>query len=115
MSLAELKLRSAALPPEDQRELAAFLAALKLEGGGSGDESGAESSGGGSPGVLEEATRPALTLPEGDLPYHRHPAIGFLVSRTLTIPGFVPPTAEESAAIIERADEEEDLRRAGLF
>lgn len=56
----------------------------------------------------------AATLPEGELPYYRHPKTGFLVSRSLNNPGFVPPTAEESQALIERANEEEDLRRAGL-
>lgn len=55
------------------------------------------------------------TLPEDELPYHRHPKTGFLVSRPLNTPGFVPPTPEESQAMIERANEEEDLRRAGLL
>jgi hypothetical protein len=58
---------------------------------------------------------PAVTLPVGELPYYRHPKTGFLVSRTLSTAGFVPPTVEESEAIIERANEEEDLRRAGLL
>ncbi|TVP79643.1 MAG: hypothetical protein EA353_05595 [Puniceicoccaceae bacterium] len=54
-------------------------------------------------------------LPEGELPYHRHPETGFLVSRSLMTPGYIPPTPEESQAILERANEEEDLRRAGLL
>jgi len=55
------------------------------------------------------------SLPAGELPHYRHPETGFLVSRTLTTPGYVPPTPEESQAIIQRANEEEDLRRAGLL
>lgn len=55
------------------------------------------------------------TLPEGELPYEIDPQTGFPMARTLHIPGFVPPTVEESRAIIERANEEEDLRRAGLL
>lgn len=58
---------------------------------------------------------PAETLPEGELPYEIDPQTGFPVARMLNIPGFVPPTVEESQAIIERANEEEDLRRAGLL
>lgn len=58
---------------------------------------------------------PVVTLPEGELPYYRHPKTGFLVSRSLNTPGFVPPTPEESQAMIERANEEEDLCRAGLL
>jgi len=54
-------------------------------------------------------------LPEGELPYAIDPGTGMAVSRVLKTPGFVPPTAEESQAIIERANEEEDLRRAGLL
>lgn len=55
------------------------------------------------------------TLPEGELPYEIDPQTGFPMARTIHIPGFVPPTVEESRAIIERANEEEDLRRAGLL
>jgi hypothetical protein len=40
---------------------------------------------------------------------HRPSVTGMAVSRTQNIPGFVPPTPEESRAIIERANEE-DLR-----
>ncbi len=57
----------------------------------------------------------AETLPDGELPYVIEPRTGMAVSRTLNIPDFVPPTAEQSQAIIERANEEEDLRRAGLL
>jgi hypothetical protein len=55
------------------------------------------------------------TLREGELPYVIDPKTGMAVSRTLNTPGFVPPTAKESQAMIERANEEEDLRRAGLL
>ena len=54
-------------------------------------------------------------MPEGELPYYRHPQTGFLVSRSLMTPGYVPPTPEESQVMLERANEEEDLRRAGLL
>ena len=55
------------------------------------------------------------TLREGERPYTIDPKTGMAVSRTLNTPGFVPPTAKESHAMIERANEEEDLRRAGLL
>ena len=55
------------------------------------------------------------SLPEGELPYRIDPKTGMAVSRTLNIPGFVPPTAEVSQAVIDRANEEEDLHRAGLL
>ena len=57
----------------------------------------------------------AEPLPEGELPYHRHPKTGLLVSRTLKSEGYARPTLEESQAILERANEEEDLLRAGLL
>lgn len=57
----------------------------------------------------------AEVLPEGELPYVIDPTTGMAMARTLNTPGFVPPTPEESRAIIERANEEEDLRRAGLL
>jgi hypothetical protein len=57
----------------------------------------------------------AQALPENELPYVIDPETGMAVSRTLNTPGFVPPTVEESRAMIERANEEEDLRRAGLL
>lgn len=60
-------------------------------------------------------TSGAEAFPEGQLPYRIDPKTGMAVSRTRSTPGFVPPTAEESKAIIERANEEEDLRRAGLL
>ena len=64
----------------------------------------------------EQAQRsPLQALPEGELPYVIDPETGFPMARSLNIPGFVPPTPEESRAIIERANEEEDLRRAGLL
>jgi hypothetical protein len=59
-------------------------------------------------------TPAAETLPEGELPYRIDAKTGMALSRTLKQPGFVPPTAEESQAIIERANEQEDLHRAGL-
>jgi hypothetical protein len=62
---------------------------------------------------LDAAT--AQALPEDELPYVIDPETGMAVSRTLNTPGFVPPSAEESRAMIERANEEEDLRRAGLL
>ncbi|NQW99111.1 hypothetical protein HQ447_00530 [bacterium] len=65
---------------------------------------------------LHDRQRPPTQTPlEGELPYYRHPITGFLVSRSLNTPGFVPPTLEESQAMIERANEEEDLCRAGLL
>ena len=42
-------------------------------------------------------------------PFHRHPITGVLVSRSLNTPGFVPPTLEESEAMIERASAEVEL------
>ena len=56
-----------------------------------------------------------VTLPDGELPYVVDPQTGFPMSRMLNTPGYVPPTPEESQAMIERANEEEDLRRAGLL
>ncbi len=58
---------------------------------------------------------PVVSLPDGELPYIIDPGTGMAISRRLNTPGFVPPTAEESQAMIERANEEEDLRRAGLL
>lgn len=55
------------------------------------------------------------SLPEGEDPFEIDPETGFPVARQLHTPGFVPPTAEEAQALIERADEEEDLHRAGLL
>lgn len=57
--------------------------------------------------------RKNITLVE--LHYRIDSKTGMAVSRMLSTPGYVPPTAEESKAIIERANEEEDLRRAGLL
>lgn len=42
MSLAELKSESAALRPEEQRELAAFLAVIRMRQSGEWDETTAE-------------------------------------------------------------------------
>jgi len=60
-------------------------------------------------------TPAAEVLAEDELPYVIDPTTGMAVSRSLNTPGFVPPTAEESQAMIERANEEEDLHRAGLL
>ena len=54
-------------------------------------------------------------LPDAEPPYQIDPETGMAVSRTIEIPGFVSPSAEESQKTIERANEEEDLRRAGLL
>lgn len=56
----------------------------------------------------------AATLPEGELPYHRDPESGFLISRTLGTPGFKKVTLAESLAATEQANEEEALSRAGI-
>lgn len=58
---------------------------------------------------------PSQTVPEDKLPFVRDPQTGFLVSRRLDTPGFVPPTVEQSNALIARANEEDDLHRAGLL
>lgn len=54
-------------------------------------------------------------MPDDELPYVIDPKTGMAISRTLNTPGFVPPTVEESQAMIERANEGEDLCRAGYF
>lgn len=61
------------------------------------------------------ATPSAESLPTGELPYVIDPTTGMARSRSLDTPGFMPPTPEESRAMMERANEEEDLRRAGLL
>lgn len=38
---------------------------------------------------------------------------GFSVIKSRRSPGFIPPTLEESLALIQKANDEEDLRRAG--
>lgn len=48
-------------------------------------------------------TPPAETLPEGELPYYRHPKTGFLVSRTLGTAGGKKVSLAESLAAIEQA------------
>jgi len=71
--------------------------------------------------IISELLEKGLDAPpvekprEGELPYVIDPKTGFPMARSLNTPGFVPPTPEESRAIIERANEEEDLRRAGLL
>lgn len=55
------------------------------------------------------------TLAIDELPYVIDPRTGMAVSRSLNTPGFVPPTVKESQAMIARANEEEDLSRAGLL
>lgn len=54
------------------------------------------------------------TLPEGELPYHRDPNSGFLVSRRLGTPGLKKVSLAESLAATEQANEEEALSRAGI-
>lgn len=58
---------------------------------------------------------PAERLSDAEPGYVIDPTTGMAMARTLNIPGFKPPTAEESRALIERANEEEDLRRAGVL
>lgn len=58
-------------------------------------------------------TPPAETLPEGELPYRIDPKTGMAVSRTLGTPGAKKVSLAESLAIIEQANEEEALSRAG--
>lgn len=60
-------------------------------------------------------TPPSQTLSKDEFPYVIDETTGMAVSRSLNTPGFVPPTGDESQAMIERANEEEDLRRAGLL
>ena len=43
----------------------------------------------------------------------RDPITGFPVIQSRRSPGFTPPTLEESLALIQQANQEEDLRRAG--
>lgn len=62
-----------------------------------------------------DAPAAVAALPEGEPPYEIDPKTGMAKSRSLNIPGFVPPTPEKAQAMIERANEEEDLRRAGLL
>lgn len=44
-----------------------------------------------------------------------HPRTGLPVIRSRKSPGFVPPTLDESLKIIQQANEEEDLRHAGIL
>jgi hypothetical protein len=43
----------------------------------------------------------------------RDPITGFPVIQSRRSPGFISPTLEESLALIQQANQEEDLRRAG--
>lgn len=52
-------------------------------------------------------------LAEGEPSWYYNPKTGFPVSRTLNIPGFVPPTLAESLELIERCNEEEALSHVG--
>ena len=64
----------------------------------------------------EQAQRyPSQTLPDGELPYRIDPKTGMAISRTLGTPGAKKVSLAESQAIIEQANKEEDLSRAGLL
>lgn len=56
---------------------------------------------------LDEPTQ--VKANPSEQPFHRHPITGFLVSRSLNTPGFVPLTPEGSEAMIERASAEVEL------
>lgn len=59
--------------------------------------------------------RPELPLRSAQKPrITRDPVSGLPVSHPRRSAGFVPPTLEESLALIEQANQQEDLRRAGL-
>lgn len=62
-----------------------------------------------------EKEQPLITLPEGEPPWHIDPKTGFPVTKTLNIPGYKPPTLEETQELIEKSLTEEDLHRAGLL
>ncbi|MCF7674310.1 MAG: hypothetical protein K9M97_03135 [Akkermansiaceae bacterium] len=70
--------------------------------------------------VAAELLRHGLVRPE--LPARRaqkpriirDPVSGLPVIHPRRSAGFVPPTLEESLALIEQANQQEDLRRAGL-
>ena len=57
---------------------------------------------------------PSPTVAEGTVPYTINPENGTPVIRSLGTPGFALPTLEEFFAIIEKANDEESLSRAGL-
>lgn len=44
-----------------------------------------------------------------------HPGSGIPFFKSLNSKDFIPPTPEESLALIQQANDEEDLRRAGLL
>jgi hypothetical protein len=58
---------------------------------------------------------PAERLTGGEAGYVIDPKTGMAMARTINIPGIKPPTLEEAKTMIERANEEEDLHRAGLL
>jgi len=60
-------------------------------------------------------TPAAEVLPLGELPHVIDPRTGFRMARSLNIQGFITPNVEQSQAIIERTNEEENLRLAGLL
>jgi len=72
--------------------------------------------------LIAELLEAGLTVPSpapagdinNELPCDIDPETGFPVARTMSTPGFIPPTSKESLILIERANEEEDLRHAGL-
>jgi hypothetical protein len=70
--------------------------------------------------VAAELLKRGLGLPETPARSARKPTIardsisGFPVIQSRRSSGFVPPTLEESLALIQNANDEEDLRRAGL-
>jgi len=59
--------------------------------------------------------QPQTTLPEGESPWYIDPKTGFPVAKTLKIPGYKPPTLQETQELIEKSLYEEDLHRAGLL
>ena len=70
--------------------------------------------------VAAELLRRGLSRPESPVSRKQKPIIirdaisGLPVIRSQRSAGFVPPTLEESLALIQQANEQEDLRRAGL-
>lgn len=63
---------------------------------------------------LEEG-QPQATLPEGESPWEIDPKTKFPVAKTLKLPGYKPPTLEESLALTEKVLLEGDLERAGIL
>lgn len=58
---------------------------------------------------------PLQTRAEDELPYVIDPITGMAISRTLGTPGAKKVSLADSQAIIEQANKEEDLSRAGLL